>query len=221
MNKNWISTRRCLACFAAVLPWLVVGCVSPDSPSTNSAAVSGAAGSKDVAGKTLVIRWQRLTESSGDTCSRCGNTEQSIDEAGRLLTASLKPTGVRVSVVKERLTPEQFKRDASQSNRIWIAEQPLEDILGAKSGVSRCSGCCGDSDCRTTVVDGRTYETIPPELIVRAGLKVAANMIQPAPSSTPSVAAGKDQFWRITWDPVAAKGPWFDYLRQRGACGGH
>jgi hypothetical protein len=57
--------------------------------------------------------------------------------------------------------------------------------------MSRCSGCCGDSDCRTTVVDGRVYETIPPELIVRAGLKMAANLIQPrrpAPQATTSPA---------------------------------
>ncbi len=78
-------------------------------------------------------------------------------------------------------------RSMVNKNRIWIAGQPLEEIIGAQTGVSRCGGCCGDSDCRTTVVDGRAYETIPPELIVRAGLEVAANMIRPAsPSSAAS-----------------------------------
>lgn len=154
-------------CVAMAGLLLMAGCVGAGGGSLDSA-------------KTLVIRWQRLTESGGDTCGRCGNTERSVDEAGRLLATSFKPLGIRVSVVKARLTPEQFKLDAGQSNRIWIAEQPLEDILGAKSGMSRCSGCCGDSDCRTTIVDGRAYETIPAELIVRAGLKVAANMVQPS-----------------------------------------
>ncbi len=158
------SSVVCVALFA--LPPLA-GCVGSGGASAGSA-------------KTLVIRWQRLTESGGDTCGRCGNTERSVDEAGRLLASSLKPLGIRVSVVKARLTPEQFKLDPGQSNRIWVAEQPLEDILGAKSGMSRCGGCCGDSDCRTTIVDGRAYETIPAELIVRAGLKVAANMVQPS-----------------------------------------
>ncbi len=153
----------------AVLP--LTGCAGPER---------AAPGLPD----TLVIRWQRLTESSGDTCGRCGNTEQSIDEARRLLTASLKPLGLRVSVEKARLTHEQFKLDPGQSNRIWIGGKSLEDVLGATSGMNRCSGCCGDSDCRTTIVDGRAYETIPPELIVRAGLKVAADLVQPAPRNS-------------------------------------
>lgn len=166
MIQSWNSPRTCLAGVVAISLLPMAGCSIAGGGSMNSA-------------KKLVIQWQRLTESSGDTCGRCGNTERSIDEAGRLLTASLRPSGIHVSVVKARLTPEMFGLDPSQSNRIWIADQPLEEIIGAQTGVSRCSGCCGDRDCRTTVVDGRSYETIPPELIVRAGLKVAANMIQP------------------------------------------
>jgi hypothetical protein len=168
VKKKSISTQGCVAGAAAIALLFSTGCIGPGGVSSDSA-------------KTLVIRWQRLTEASGDTCGRCGNTERSVNEARGLLAASLKPLGIRVSIAKARLTPEQFKLDPSQSNRIWIAEQPLEDILGAKSGMSRCSGCCGESDCRTTIVDGRAYETIPPELIVRAGLKVAANMVQPVP----------------------------------------
>lgn len=129
--------------------------------------------------------------------------------------------GIRVSVVKETLTPQQFKADPSQSNRIWVGGRPLEEVLGATSGMSKCSGCCGESDCRTTIVAGRTYETLPPELIVRAGLKVAANMIEPAPSNSPKAAAGSGQFWTLTWTPFASEGPWFDYLQQQRACGSH
>lgn len=168
MNQSWSSPRTCLAAVVAISLLPMAGCGTAGGGSLNSA-------------KTLVIQWQRLTESSGDTCGRCGNTERSIDEAGRLLTASRRPLGIRVSVVKARLTSEMFGLDPSQSNRIWIADQPLEEIIGAQTGVSRCSGCCGDRDCRTTVVDGRSYETVPPELIVRAGLKLAANMVQPDP----------------------------------------
>ncbi|HVP13167.1 MAG TPA: DUF2703 domain-containing protein [Phycisphaerae bacterium] len=171
MNK----TRGLYLAHAATVLMLATGCAGPTGGFPNSAAA-----------RTLTIHWQRLTESGGDTCGRCENTERSIEEARRLLTASLRPLGLRVTVVKARLTPEQFKLDPSQSNRIWIAERSLEEILGAKPGVSRCSGCCGESDCRTTIVDGRVYETIPPELIVRAGLKVAANMIEPAPSRAES-----------------------------------
>lgn len=161
MSKTLISRSWLVCCgAAAVLP--LAGCASPAQ------------------NKTLVIRWQRLVDDKGATCDRCGNTEHSIDEAQRLLTACLKPLGMRVQVSKTSLTAEQFTRDPSESNRIWVGDSPLEKILDAKTGDSPCCGSCGDSNCRTMVVDGRTYETIPSELIVRAGLRAAADLVEPA-----------------------------------------
>jgi hypothetical protein len=139
---------------------------------------------------TLTIRWQRLVDGQGDTCGRCGETEKSIEEARRLLTASLKPLGIRVRVIKTQLTAAEFKLDPSESNRIWLGEETLETILGAKTGASTCAGVCGGSSCRTTVVDGQSYETIPPQLIVRAGLRVAADLVHPAAS--PSACCPSD-----------------------------
>jgi hypothetical protein len=176
LNRIRLPKGVCASGFMVLAFLCGAGCVGPNGEFANSAAA-----------QTLTIRWQRLTDSSGDTCGRCESTERSVEEARRRLTASLKPLGLRVTVVKARLTPEQFKLDPGQSNRIWLAERPLEEILDAKTGMSRCSGCCGESDCRTTIVDGRAYETIPPELIVRAGLKIAANMIQPP---SPKAAGG-------------------------------
>lgn len=188
MSKNLISKGAGLACCgaAAVLP--LAGC---------------AASAQD---KTLVIRWQRLVDDKGDTCDRCGNTEHAIDEAQRLLTASLRPLGLHVQVTKTRLTTEQFKRDPRESNRIWVGDAPLEKILDAKTGDSPCCGSCGGSNCRTVIVDGRTYETIPPELIVRAGLRVAADLVQPgepAKSCCPSGNSPKE-----TADPKLQPMPW-------------
>jgi hypothetical protein len=156
---KWAS----LGCWVCVA-FLLGGCASPGGLAQD---------------KTLVIRWQRLVDDSGDTCGRCGSTEQSIDEARRLLAASLKPLGMRVRVVKSQLTAAQFKFDPSESNRIWIGEETLDTILGAKTGTSACAGVCGGNPCRTTVVDGQSYETIPAELIVRAGLRVAADLLKP------------------------------------------
>lgn len=168
MSKCVSAHWPILMCLAALLLPLV-GCASSGSVASS---------------KTLLIRWQRLVDTAGDTCDRCGGTEQSLNEARRLLASSLKPLGMQVRVIKTPLTAEQFKLDPSESNRIWIGEEPLEDILGAKTGASTCSGCCGDSPCRTMVVDGQSFETIPPNLIVRAGLRAAADLLHPAKPST-------------------------------------
>ncbi len=147
-------------------------------------SVAGCASSGALAKqKTITIRWQRLVNDAGDTCGRCGDTERSLAEAQRRLAASLKPLGMRVQVVKTELTSAEFQRDPNESNRIWIGDRTLESILGAQTGTSACAGACGGTPCRTMMVDGQSYESIPPELIVRAGMRVAADLIKPAPAT--------------------------------------
>lgn len=188
IHSSLISRCIGLACCGAVAGLSLGGCASPAQD------------------KTIVIRWQRLVDEKGDTCDRCGNTESAIDEAHRLLTASLKPLGIRVQVVKLPLSAQQFKRDPSESNRIWIDDASLDQILSATTGDSPCCGSCGDSNCRTMVVDGQTYEAIPPELILRAGLRVAADLVQPAapaknccPSSDSPTKTGDPDLQPMPW----------------------
>jgi hypothetical protein len=188
MGRTLISKGVGLACCGAAALLPLAGCASPAQD------------------KTLVIRWQRLVDDKGETCDRCGNTEHAIEEAHRLLTASLKPLGMQVQVVKAPLTDEQFKLDPNESNRIWIGDSSLEKILDAKTGDSPCCGSCGDSNCRTMIVEGRTYEAIPPELIVRAGLRVAADLLQPVEPAKSCCPSGDAP--AISGDPNLQPMPW-------------
>lgn len=167
--------RTTLICVLLSAVVLCVGC---------GTGMRNAAGGDAV--KTLIIRWQRLVNDEGKTCDRCGNTEQEVNKAAESLSKSLGPLGIRVTLVQKTLNSEECKKDISESNRIWVADRPLEDWLGAGVGMSPCSSCCSELgetvECRTVSVDGRTYETIPAELIVRAGL-VAASEILEAPST--------------------------------------
>ncbi len=165
--------RAGISLLLSILPGLAIGCAT----------------ARPLSDTTLTIRWQRLV-TSGGTCDRCGETERSLAEAQRMLAASLNPLGMHVRVVKTEITPADFKRDPSESNRIWIGQEPLERILGAEVSTSTCTGCCGDSPCRTVVVDGQTYEAIPPELILRAGLRVAADQVSPSDRNKPCCPPG-------------------------------
>ncbi len=122
----------------------------------------------------VVLRWQRLVDQRGETCDRCGNTQKEVRLATKTLSRSLAPLGLLLAVEEGTLSPEEFAKAPAESNRIWINDRPLEDWLGAKVGMSRCSGCCSVAgkqvQCRKITVDEKTYETIPAVLIVRAGL---------------------------------------------------
>lgn len=126
--------------------------------------------------KTITIVWQRLV-SEGETCPRCGSTEDEIDKGVKLLTQSLDPLGVEIILVKREMSVEQFRQDTLQSNSIRINNRSLEEWLGARTGQSECCEVCGPNDCRTIEVDGAVHEAIPADLIVTAGLLAAAELI--------------------------------------------
>jgi hypothetical protein len=128
--------------------------------------------------KTIKIIWQRLVDEQGRTCDRCGGTEAELHKALRFLTKALAPVGITFSLETRVLNPEEFARDPSQSNRVWLDGRPLEEWLQAEVKQSPCCGPCGGAECRTVEVEGTLYETIPAELIIKAALLAVQGQVQ-------------------------------------------
>jgi hypothetical protein len=146
--------------------------------------------------KKLKIVWQRLVDERGQTCDRCGTTEMAVEEAVQQLKHSLQELGIDVVLEKNRLGFSTFLKDPLESNRIWVAGEPIEKWLSATIGESKCCSICGDSDCRTVTIDGNTYEAIPAELIIKAGLLAAVQLLrsEPSVSCCPPVESSKKSF---------------------------
>jgi hypothetical protein len=173
---------------------LIAGCTQEAGESeikTAAEAVVAGAGPAQV----LQVRWQRLVDESGQTCDRCGLTGTEVKKAVDLLTSALEPLNIDVVLKEARLSPDECAEDISQSNRIWIAGVSLEDWLGARVGESPCEGCCeymeecldaeGQTvDCRTLVIGTQVYEAIPAELMLKAGLLAAAELVLPGKASS-------------------------------------
>ncbi len=174
-----LRMQKVLCCIVTI--GCLVGCTSP-----------GTGGAEKKAQQVLQIRWQRLLDEKGNTCDRCYMTEKTVEDGVKQLRRSLKGMNIDVVLVKTNVSPTAFAKDPLESNRIWIGEKPLEEWLQAKAGKSQCSGACGTSECRTLIVDGQTYESVPSALFVKAGLLAGANLIQ-----TQSQPANP-------WDPTAA-----------------
>ncbi len=134
----------------------------------------------------LIISWHGLVE-HGSTCPRCGDTGKEVRIAARTLTPALAPLGITVVLEQGALSMEEFERTPLESNRILVQGRPLEEWVGAETGQSPCCDVCGPNDCRTVSVDGTSYETVPADLVVRAGLIAAASMISGAPAGTGAV----------------------------------
>jgi len=140
--------------------------------------------------KTLRIEWQRLLDEHKKTCPRCGSTEQEVEKAAADLNRELRPFDINVSLVKKAIEPETFMKDVLESNKLLIAGKTLEEWLGAETGQSRCCEVCGDAECRTVEYADQTHETIPSDLIVKAGLLAASQVFHvelPRPDQRKSV----------------------------------
>ncbi|MCX7678911.1 MAG: DUF2703 domain-containing protein [Spirochaetes bacterium] len=128
--------------------------------------------------RSLKIRWQRLV-SDGQTCPRCKATEEELDKAISILKKSLTPLNIEVILEKEELPITEFKKNPLRSNQIWINERLLEEWIGGKFGQSPCCDVCGPSECRTVEADGKVYEEIPSDLIIKAAhLAVAREIVE-------------------------------------------
>lgn len=129
--------------------------------------------------KSLPIVWQRLVNTHGRTCPRCHGTGEEVLRAVERLKAALAPLGVEPVLQTVELDEGAFQAEPSESNRIWIGGKPLEEWLEGQTGSSRCCNECGDNDCRTVEVGGKSYEVIPEELLVRAGVIAGTRMLDP------------------------------------------
>lgn len=138
--------------------------------------------------KTLPIVWQRLVI-SGETCPRCAGTGNEVERACQQLRQQLMPMGIEPVLETREIDEAAFRAKPSESNRIWIAGRPMEEWVNAAVGSSPCCSVCGDNECRTVDVGESSYEVVPVELLVKAGL-IAALTLNTGAASAPDPQPG-------------------------------
>jgi hypothetical protein len=126
---------------------------------------------------TLPIVWQRLI-SDGRTCPRCAGTESEVERAVTQLAEVLRPLQIEPTLEMLEIDEAAFEAAPGESNRIFVAGRPLEAWIGATPGESECCSVCGTTQCRTVELGGRSFETVPTSLIVKAGLAAAADLLE-------------------------------------------
>jgi len=127
--------------------------------------------------KTMTVEWQRLV-TNGQTCERCACTGNATEVAFEKLKRCLIEVGIDMRLETHALDQSTFEAAPLESNRIRIDGRTLEQWLDGSTGQSQCCGPCGDAECRTVTVDGKTYDAVPEDLILRAGLLAAAETLR-------------------------------------------
>ncbi len=135
--------------------------------------------------KALPILWKRLVD-KGETCPRYGSTERNVRAAVDKLESALQPLGIYPELETRAIDEATFRAAPAESNRIWIDGKHMEEWLGAQAGNSPCREVCGDLPCRTMALHGQTYEAIPEDLIAKAAVIAASQLIAPGATTSAS-----------------------------------
>ncbi|KUO50850.1 MAG: hypothetical protein APF76_01330 [Desulfitibacter sp. BRH_c19] len=121
--------------------------------------------------KTLKIEWKHL-DMEGETCNRCYDTGENLNQEVKRLNRSLQPQGIEVEWFETKLDDTLI----TQSNTILLNGVPIEDILDIEVSENYCDSCTtllgSETYCRTVKYDGNEYEDIPAKAIREAVLKV-------------------------------------------------
>lgn len=121
--------------------------------------------------KTLKIEWRHL-DIEGETCDRCYDTGENLEQEVKRLNRALKPKGITVEWAEIKLNDTEI----SQSNTIFFNGAAIEDVLDIKISENYCQSCTDllgkKTYCRTILFEGEEYEDIPAKAIRKAAYKV-------------------------------------------------
>lgn len=125
----------------------------------------------DTVVKALHIEWKHY-EKDGTTCTRCGDTGQSLTQAIEKLHGELAGRNIALTFTETILS----EQDIPESNSILFNGMPLETLIpGAKTSENHCRSCSEltgrETRCRTVKVGDALYEALPEALIRQAALK--------------------------------------------------
>jgi hypothetical protein len=137
--------------------------------------------------KTLTIAWHKVTEDDGTVCDLSTRTQQVVEQAAKDLRRTLAPNGIDVAV--ETITPAKVEGSQCLCNRVLVQGRFVDEWLGADVVKAPCSGCADRGACPKSAesgsacagqtamaYQGNTYEIVPANLLMMAGLIAAADM---------------------------------------------
>ena len=120
--------------------------------------------------KEITIEWKHY-DKAGETCKRCNDTGSNIQKAIEEISKNPLYKNVKIAYKETKLKADKMP----ESNSVLVNEQPIENILNAKTSQNHCHSCSCLSgkatDCRTIEIDDKTLEVIPVELIKEATIK--------------------------------------------------
>jgi hypothetical protein len=137
--------------------------------------------------KVLTVAWHKILDEDGSVCDLSVDTEAVVKQACDELRRVLAPDGV--DVVVKTLSPAKEDGADCLCNRVLIQGRYVDEWLGAEVTKASCSGCPNQAGCTEGTAPtvtcagkthmtyrGKTYEIIPSNFIVMAGMIAAADL---------------------------------------------
>lgn len=121
--------------------------------------------------KKLIIEWKHL-EVEGETCERCYDTGENLNQEVKRLNRALQARDITVELIETKLDDTKIH----ESNTILFNGVPIEKIIDIKIENNYCESCSAllgsETYCRAVIFEGNEYEDVPAKAIRQAAYQV-------------------------------------------------
>lgn len=181
-KSRWWRCER----IGALVPSLALACIAAAGCASTTRDVGGDA-DRDAGIRSVEIEYLYIDM---ETCTRCKETDESLDQAVELLTPALASTGVDLTVRKTLVETEDQARELGfvSSPTIRVGQRDIAAEL-EESLCESCGEICEDCiDCRVWRYRGEMHTAAPVGMIVEAVLREVYGGTRPPAPERPTAA---------------------------------
>lgn len=113
-----------------------------------------------------------------ETCDRCIDTKDILDEVIHEISPVLEMTGIRLTYISVNIATRKLAEEYRfrTSPTILVNGRDIEDKI-TENHCSACGTICGgDTDCRTWEFEGRSYDVLPKSVLTGKILEMIFNV---------------------------------------------
>lgn len=131
-----------------------------------------------------------------ETCERCIDTKDVLDEVIHEISPVLEMTGIRLTYVSVNIATRKLAEEYHfrTSPTILVNGRDIEDKI-AENHCSACGAICdGDTDCRTWEFEGKHYDVLPKSVLTGKILEMIFNTHASAETDTAGCCPDSDEY---------------------------
>ena len=136
--------------------------------------------------KEVVVAWNKCVDKDAKPINCCGISEEQLKKAITMMEES----GVKVALKVQQMTMDAEHKSCSAMPKATFNGKTMAELLNGEQVMAKCSKACaghegGKAECEMLKIGDKTYETIPAEMIAKAGILASGMEVSESGAKAP------------------------------------